>query len=656
MLIMFRKVFLLSFFLIIAAAFTLRAENSNKGFVREEFFPVKQNNDSLKWSVNFLNKLLYSCNEWYLTDNQLKKPIQGVLNYAENDPLDTVILNLKSLLKDGKVVYLMDRHPQDIRNLREVPGYIPDSEVDRSIETIRKDLFDSLNNTNIAVPMMIMESELSKAPYVPDGEMNILLAKQKELPRDFITNLNNRIAAIRFPANMTGSAMDSTLNQVFIAYRKNFNDSVMNRWRDKITFSYKTKSIAQKTDSRIKEYKKSVANQNLVRLNAFNQKTVTIVNDSLRLALQYLITHAEADSTLIRLTNLTDSKAELWTANREVKPMRIYLKNAQNDSLSVILINNKKGELKLVIDDGVKLTRYAETQNRSITFETKAPDKKLLHVNLKQVIYPPWTLKGNGSVGFTQTSLSNWAKGGESALAALIISKYTANYSKPKVKWENSAEFRYGVSKSKSRGLEKNDDKIELQSRFGLSAFKKWYYSAESNFRTQIANGYVFPDKVNPISAFMAPGFLTFSLGLDYKPNKDFSLFLSPLTSKTTYIRDTVLIKPSKFGLLPGTKKLWEPGLIIKANWHRKLAENINYDTKGEFFNNYMYPFHKMAFEWEQVLLMEVNRFINVRIMTQMIYDYNTKFPIYDGAGNVTGQKPKLQFEELFTIGFAYKF
>lgn len=503
---------------------------------------------------------------------------------------------------------------------------------------------------------MVMESELSKAPYVPEGEMNILLAKQKELPKDFMLSLNNQIAALRFPANMTGAAMDSTLNVLFMTSRKAYNDSVMNRWRDKITFSYRSGIIAQKTDLRIKDYKKSVADQNLALLTDYNQKTVSVVNDSLRLALHYLITHAEGDSTLIRLTNLSDSKAELWTANRSMKPIRMYLKNAQNDSLSVILINNRKGELKLVIDDGVKLTRYAETQNRTITFETKAPDKKLLKVNLKQVVYPPWTLRGNGSVGFTQTSLTNWAKGGESALAALIISKYTANYSKPKVKWENSAEFRYGVNKSRSRGLEKNDDKIELQSRLGLSAFKKWFYSAETNFRTQIANGYAFPDKVNPISAFMAPGFLTFSLGLDYKPSKDFSLFLSPLTSKTTYIRDTTLIKPSKFGLLPGTKKLWEPGLIVKANWHKKIADNISYDTKGEFFNNYMYPFRKMAFEWEQVLLMEVNRFINVRIMTQMIYDYNTKFPVYDGAGKVTGQKPKLQFEELFTIGFAYKF
>ena len=654
---MIRKTVLI--FLLLTTVFCteqLQAAKSDKLIPKKVQISGSQVTDSLKWSVSFLNKLLYSGGEWYLTDSNFKKPVQGVLNYAENVPLDSAIFNLKKLLSDTNTVYLMGRQPQDIQNVKEVHGYLTDEEIDRNADLIRKNLFDSLNNINIAVPAIILEAGLSKAPYVPDGDPVKLLGRQKELPGEFITNLNNKIAGIHFPSNMTGSAMDSTLHQLFITYRKVYNDSVINRWRDKLIFSYRSKYISDQADLRIKAYKGFAAGQNLNLLTAYNDKTIGRVNDSLRIALQYLTAHAETDSALIRLSNLTNEKTELWTANRERKPIRMFLKNAQNDSLSVVLINKGKGALKLEIDDGIKLTRFSESQNRTVTFETKAPDKRLQKVNLKKVVYPPWTLIGNGSVGFTQTSLSNWSKGGESAMSLLIISKYDANYSKDKVKWENSAEFRYGVSQSKSRGLEKNDDKIEFQSRFGYSAFKKWFYSGETNFRTQIANGYNFPDKVHPISASMAPGYLTMSLGLDYKPNKDFSLFLSPFTSKTTYVRDTVLITPSKFGLEPGKKKLWEPGIIIKANWYQKLDENITYDTKGEFFNNYRYTFQKFAFEWEQVVVMRVNRFINARVITNVLYDYNTKFPIFDGAGTVIGQKPKWQFKELFTIGLTYKF
>jgi len=650
-------VFYIFYIAMLFSSGNLHAGNVSNHFLLKEKVPGNNHADSLKWSIDFLNKILYSPGEWYLNDNYYLKPIQSVLSYAKSDPLDTVVIDLRKLLNDRRVVNLIDRRPQDIRDFRDIPDYLTEEEIETGIETIRKNVFDSLNISNIVVPMVILENELLKAPYVPEGIPEVLMGtNQKDVPVEFVTNLKNKISALRFPATMNGSSMDSTIHQLFIFYRKEFNDSVLNIWRERINFSYRSKYISELYDSRIKAYRRSVAEKNFKILTSYNDQIVSSINDSLKIAIQYLTAHAEADSSLIRLANLKDEKTELWTANREMKPIRMFLKNAQNDSLSVVLINNGKGELKLIIDDGVKLTRFTESKNRSITFKTKAPDKKLQKVNLKTIELPPWTLIGNGSVGFTQTSLSNWAKGGESSLALLIMSKYNANYSKNKVRWENSGEFRYGISQNNSRGLEKNEDKIELQSRFGYSAFKKWYYSGESNFRTQIARGYKFPDKTNPISAFMSPGYLTLSLGMDYKPNKNFSLFLSPFTSKTTYINDTALIAPTKYGLEAGKKKLWEPGIIVKANWHRNLSENITYDTKSEFFNNYMYTFKKFAFEWEQVLNMQMNRRINVTVLTQLIYDYNTKFPILDDTGKEIGRKPKWQFKELFTIGFRYKF
>jgi len=656
---MIRKTVILLFIInsMVICSGELLAVNLNRPIPEKEMNAGNQIGDSLKWSVDYLNKLLYSGGEWYLTDRNYKKPIQGVLNYAENDPLDTVVVNIKRLLSDDKVGYLLDRRPQDIRNVKGISGYLSAEEIKKGVEGIRKKVLDSLNIAKIIVPMVRLENELLKAPNVPEGNPEILWGtKQNDLPPEFVTNLNNRIAAMQFPPNMTGSAMDSSRYELFTSYRTVFNDSVLNSWRERIIFSYRSEYISEQADLRIMAYKKSVEAHNYRILAEYNDKAVSTANDSLKIALRYLTIHAEADSALVRLVNLRDEKTQLWTANRPMAPIRMFLKNAQNDSLSVVLVSNGKGELKLVIDDGIKLTRFSETQNRTIIFDEKALDRKLRKVKMNKIVYPAWTLKGNGSVGFTQTSLSNWAKGGESSMALLMMSKYDANYSKDKVKWENSGEFRYGISKSKTRGLEKNDDKIEFQSRFGYSAFKKWYYTAEGNFRTQVARGYTYPDMTNPISAFMAPGYLTMSLGLDYKPNKNFSLFIAPFTSKTTYVNDTALIDPSTYGLEPGTERLWEPGIIIKANWRQELSENITYETKGEFFNNYRYTFQKFAFEWEQVLTMRVNRLINARISTEVIYDYNTKFPILDTNGIEIGRTPKWQFKELLTIGLSYRF
>jgi hypothetical protein len=461
---------------------------------------------------------------------------------------------------------------------------------------------------------------------------------------------------IILPANVTEDEIDTLKTRLFNSTRQFYNDSVLFSQRDFLIQTYKDNFMARLTNEEATKKRNFLSSKNREILDNFNEAEVRKVNDSVRIALRYLTNHAAADSTLITVTNRSGNQARTWTANRPMVPTRIFLKNEQNDSVSVVLYNNGKGGVKMVIDDGVKFLRMAETQKKEIIFDQKKPDGKLQNIYLKPVDPLPWTLFGTGAVGFTQTALSNWAKGGESSLSLLLIGRYVANYSKKYVKWENNAEFRLGIFNSKTRGLEKNDDKLEIQSRLGISAFKKWYYSGETNFRTQIAKGYKYPDKDNPISKFMAPGYLTFSVGMDYKPNKNFSLFLSPFTSKTTYVRDTVLIDPSNYGLEPGRTSLWEPGIITKLNWHYLIRENIIYDTRAEIFSNYVYPFKKYNVFWEQTLVLQLTQYISTRINTQMVYDYNTKFPVTDSSGNEIDKKAKWQFKELFTVGFNYKF
>ncbi len=613
--------------------------------------------DSLSWSISLLKKILNGKGEWYLSDDSFRKSFKGVVDYAENDPIDSAVIDVRKVLNDQERVYLFERRPQDIADKARVPGYItPETEALR-IEKRKITVRDSLHRTNIQLPDEKLREALEKAPLIPQGDPKDLIYKIDYLfPSGFKAKYYKNLAVMPLAPNMTGAEMDTLRNRVFEWSRQAYNDSIVSLKQDSLLVLYREQFITDYANREATKLKRSINAQNLKALMTFNDAEVARVNDSVRVALDYLTTHAEADSTLIRVSNLTGDNSEIWTANRDMLPIRTYLKNAQNDSLAVILYNNGKGQLKLVIDDGVKFSHFAETQKREINFQPKAPDKSLQKMNIKTPEALAWNLFGNGTVGFTQTALSNWSKGGESALSLLFVGKYNANYSKKKLKWENSAELRYGVNQTKARGFEKNDDKFEIQSRMGYSAFKHWYYSAEGNFRTQIARGYKFPDKDNPISSFMAPGYLTFSLGLDYKPNKNFSLFLSPLSSKTTYIRDTALIDPTNYGLDPGTKKRWEPGLIVKTNWKTNLMENISYETKGELFNNYKYTLQKFTFEWEQLLIMQVTPFISTRIMTQTIYDYNTKFPITDSEGNVTGKKAKWQFKELFTIGFSYKF
>ncbi len=613
--------------------------------------------DTLSWSVSFMKKVFNGSGEWFVTNANYQKSIKGIIDYAENEPIDTVVVKMDQMLHTDSIPLIFSRKAENIPNKRIVPGYLSAEEVEKQTDFRRMTVSDSLRKTLIQVPDPYLEEGLARVSLIPEGNyLQMLASMDRTMPGSFSSKFYKSWGNVKLPYSITPAEIDSMRLKLFIWTRQTYNDSLLFHTRDSLITSYREGYVATVSAEAaiLKRNHLNAVNREL--LNVYNESEIRKVNDSIRMALHFLTNHAAFDSTLVTLTNLSGNKTQIWTANQPMAPMRIFLKNEQNDSLSVIIYNDKKDGLRLVIDDGVKFQRFTETQKKEILFDPKKPDSRLHKVNYRKINPLPWKLYGTGTVGFTQTAISNWAKGGESSLSLLLIGRYIANYSKNMVKWENMAEFRLGTFASKTRGVEKNEDRIEFQSRAGYAAYKKWYYSAEFNFRTQVAKGYKYPDKVNPISAFMSPGYLTFSLGMDYKPNKNFSLFLSPLTSKTTFIRDTALINPVNYGVPAGEKRHWEPGMIVKLNFHWPIASDIIYDTRVEIFNNYKYIFQKLNLNWEQTLVMQVTPRIGMRVMTQLIYDYNVLFSIKDESGKEIGKEPKWQFKELFTVGFNYKF
>ena len=291
-------------------------------------------------------------------------------------------------------------------------------------------------------------------------------------------------------------------------------------------------------------------------------------------------------------------------------------------------------------------------------FEKFTPDKKLTKIHKRFDVITPWSMGGFGTFGFSQTYLNNWKAGGNSAFALLLVLKSYANYSNDIIRWENSGEFRNGWIRQGGNlnQVQKNDDKLELISRLGISAFKKWFYSTEIDFQTQFFNGYNYPDKSKLVSAYLSPAKTMFKLGLDYKPNPKFSLFLSPFTLKMVYVRDTAQVDQTTYGISHNSQSYWEPGLNADVKYRIEISPQITYETKYKMFMNYKEPFRKFDINWENTLVAQLNDRINLTFMLNMMYDDNITFPTgrMDAKG-VEIFKPKLQTKELTTIGFSYK-
>lgn len=264
---------------------------------------------------------------------------------------------------------------------------------------------------------------------------------------------------------------------------------------------------------------------------------------------------------------------------------------------------------------------------------------------------PQWKTGGNIGLTFTQTSLTNWAAGGENTLGTNGYLSLFANYAKGKGAWDNTLDLAYGILKQGEEDLRKSDDKIDFASKYGYRAGKHWFYTALVSFKTQFSDGYKYPDDSTVISTFMAPAYLVGSFGMDYKPNDRLTVFLSPITAKFTMVNDDALSAAGSFGLEPGEKLRSEFGGFVKVAFKQDIMENVNFQTKVDLFSNYADNPQNVDVNWEVLIAMKVNKFITANLSTQLIYDHDTK--ITDKEGKVG---PRTQFKEIFGVGFAYKF
>lgn len=272
---------------------------------------------------------------------------------------------------------------------------------------------------------------------------------------------------------------------------------------------------------------------------------------------------------------------------------------------------------------------------------------------------PSWKVSGVSGLNLSQTSLTNWAAGGENSVAWNLYLNASANYKKDSWSWDNALITDFGKTFTTSNKWLKSIDKLNFSTKIGRSLSKHWSVSALGDFLTQFARGYAAENNPNIagnkdkyISTILAPGYLTLAIGADYKPNDDFSLLLSPVTGKMTFVLDSRLSDAGAFGVKPGKKTLAEIGALAVANYKRKLAENINLVTKLTLFTPYNESFGNIDVNWDMMIAFKINKFLTTTLTTNLVYDDDIK--TVDLQGNKRGAK--VQFREVLGLGLAYSF
>ena len=268
-----------------------------------------------------------------------------------------------------------------------------------------------------------------------------------------------------------------------------------------------------------------------------------------------------------------------------------------------------------------------------------------------------WKSKTEFGANFNQGSFNTaWTGGGVNSIALGVFFNALRELKKGKHTWRNDLQSQYGILKNQDQSARKSFDRLFFDSKYGYELSKNWSLVGNVNFQTQFAPGYSFETDQDgkeirkKISSFMAPGYLTEAIGLQYNPAPYFYVTFSPGALRQTFVVDTTLYVntpgESNYGVTIGKRLRNEVALAqLIANFDKDIAKDLNLKWRYQMFastdknrNSSFHTDHRL----DANITAKIHKYFNVNLGVIMLYDDD--------------QVAKIQWAQALSVGFLYSF
>ncbi|WP_153798280.1 DUF3078 domain-containing protein [Foetidibacter luteolus] len=263
-----------------------------------------------------------------------------------------------------------------------------------------------------------------------------------------------------------------------------------------------------------------------------------------------------------------------------------------------------------------------------------------------------WKKGGIFSLNVAQGSLSNWAAGGDNF--SLSLNTYVnmfAFYKKGKHSWDNNLDIYLGYVNTTSLGSRKNDDRVNYTSKYGYALNPKLNLSGLLDFRTQFFKGYNYPNADTKVfvSDLLAPAYLLLSPGLDWKPVKNLSIFVSPITARWVIVKDDILSAQGAYGVDTGKTSKMEYGAFASINYTANLNKTVTYKGRMDLFSNYRKNPQNVDLFMTNLFAAKLSRVLSATWSLDLIYDDDVKL------FGKNDDSPGMQLKSLVGVGLLVK-
>lgn len=322
-----------------------------------------------------------------------------------------------------------------------------------------------------------------------------------------------------------------------------------------------------------------------------------------------------------------------------------------------------------------------------------------------------WTNSLLTKLDFGQTSLTNWAAGGYNNVTLKSFIDANANYKKKDLFFNNRLQLDYGFLYSEDKPfIQKSDDRMYYEGKFGYKALQTLNYSAQFNFKSQFSNSYNYPMPSKPAGAaddwepaksdwkqsrklksgFFAPAYTNIALGIDWVPTKWLTVNVAPLTGGFVVVTDESLRKSYSMELkkkyesldalssadvaaLVGDEKAryeafvaaktsgdayrsarFEFGAQIKIDGKLQINDNFKYTSQLVLFSDYLDKPQNIRVNWDNRFDWQIAKYFSLTVTTNLIYDDKVLVKTEKTLKKYPEGRKAIQFKESLAFGFSY--
>jgi hypothetical protein len=212
-----------------------------------------------------------------------------------------------------------------------------------------------------------------------------------------------------------------------------------------------------------------------------------------------------------------------------------------------------------------------------------------------------WRWNGQISGSISHVSFKNWtANNNEFSYVAGLSSRLYPKYSDNSWIFIGSWDGRFSMFGGNSQPLRKTEDRLELNLKFGRSLWSNserstsLYIILFNDLQTQFLPEYdrfADPHKPHYISNFLAPGYMTNGIGVDFRfDSLNLSIVVTPIAMKQTMVFDRGVDR-TYYGLDTNQNIENVSGAYTRLIFSKEIFSKITLSMKSIFFVDYSEQF-----------------------------------------------------------------